>query len=129
MLQIGIKNKLTVSVTEENTAKALGSGMLDVFATPAMIALMEKTACESVQPFLEEGNGTVGTYLDVKHLASTPIGVDVTCESELIEIDRRRLVFSVTVRDEKELIGCGRHERFIINNDKFMQKSEQKKLN
>ncbi|MCU6762444.1 Uncharacterised protein [uncultured Roseburia sp.] len=126
MLETGIKGKDTVKVVSENTAAAVGSGTLLVFATPAMIALMEKTACNSVMPFLEEGCGTVGTMLNVKHMAATPVGMTVTCESELIETDGRRLVFKVTASDEAGVIGEGTHERFIVNNEKFQNKADQK---
>ena len=100
--------------------------MLEVFATPMMIALMEKTACESVAPYLEKGSGTVGTELNVKHVAATPIGMQVTCETELVEVDGRRLVFHVKASDEAGLIGEGTHERFIINNEKFQSKANGK---
>ena len=116
----------TMMVTEDKTAKAMGSGDLPVLATPAMIALMEKTACESVAPYLEEGSGTVGTELNVKHVAATPIGMQVTCETELVEVDGRRLVFHVKASDEAGLIGEGTHERFIINNEKFQSKANGK---
>lgn len=127
MMNLGIKGKETLLVTENNTAKAVGSGTLDVFATPAMAALMEKTAALSVQPFLEDGEGTVGISLDIRHIAATPIGLTVTAESELVEIDRKRLVFSLTVTDGKDIIGTGKHERFVINCEKFMAKANSKK--
>ncbi len=126
MLEAGIKGTGSVEVVRENTAAAVGSGMLEVFATPMMIALMEKTACESVAPYLEEGSGTVGTELNVKHVAATPIGMQVTCETELVEVDGRRLVFHVKASDEAGLIGEGTHERFIINNEKFQSKANGK---
>lgn len=122
MLKPRLKNKKTVSVQEKDTAVAHGSGLLPVFATPAMIALMENTAMESVQPHLAEGEGTVGTRIDVKHVAATPVGGEVTCESELVEIDRRRLVFAVRVCDARGTVGEGTHERFIVNNEKFLAK-------
>jgi fluoroacetyl-CoA thioesterase len=127
MLTIGIKGREEVMVTEENTAKAMGSGTLDVFATPAMTALMEMTAWKSVAPFLEDGDGTVGTLLQITHDAPTPLGMKVFCESELLEIDGRRLVFHVAAFDEKGKIGEGRHERFVINNEKFAAKAEKKR--
>lgn len=126
MLEAGIKGTGSVEIVRENTAAAVGSGMLEVFATPMMIALMEKTACESVAPYLEEGSGTVGTELNVKHVAATPIGMQVTCETELVEVDGRRLVFHVKASDEAGLIGEGTHERFIINNEKFQSKANGK---
>lgn len=123
MLKTGIKGLQTVAVTEENSAKTVGSGTLDVFATPAMTALMEKTAWTSVAPYLEEGQGTVGIKLEITHDAPTPLGMTVTCESKLIEIDGRRLIFEVTASDGTEVIGKGRHERFIINEEKFLKKA------
>ena len=95
MLQTGIKGRIELTVTKDKCAGALGSGELDVFATPAMIALMEETAWKSVVPYLEPGEGTVGTALDVRHVAATPVGLKVICETELTLVDRRRLVFSV----------------------------------
>jgi predicted thioesterase len=127
MLEAGIKGTREVMVTEANTAKAMGSGALEVFATPSMIALMEQTAWESVQSQLEEGSGTVGTSLQVKHVAATPVGMKVTCESELIKVDGRALTFSVKAYDETGLIGEGEHERFIVFNDKFQAKADAKK--
>ena len=126
MLTTGIKGKQELVVTKENTAKAMGSGTLEVFATPAMIALMEKTAYESVAPELEEGSGTVGTALNVKHVAASPMDMKITCESELVKVDGRALTFSVKAYDEKGLIGEGEHERFIIYNEKFQAKADAK---
>ena len=126
MLEAGIKGTKEITVTNENTAKTMGSGTLDVFATPAMIALMENTAYESVASELEEGSGTVGTALNVKHVAATPVGMKVTCETELIKVDGRALTFSVKAFDEKGLIGEGEHERFIVFNEKFQAKADAK---
>lgn len=126
MLEAGIKGTKETMVTNENTAKTMGSGTLDVFATPAMIALMENTAYESVASELEEGSGTVGTALNVKHVAATPVGMKVTCETELIKVDGRALTFSVKAFDEKGLIGEGEHERFIVFNEKFQAKADAK---
>lgn len=126
MLSTGIKGRKTTEVTQENTAEAVGSGTLPVFATPAMIALIEATASESVAPFLEEGSSTVGTHLDIAHSSATPVGMSATCETELVEVDRRRLVFRVVVTDAKGEIGSGTHERFVVDNAKFMSKAESK---
>lgn len=126
MLNIGIKGKETTIVDESNTAKTMGSGTLDVFATPAMIALMEKTAWKSVAEELEESCGTVGIRLDITHDAPTPLGMNVTCESVLTGIDGRKLTFEVEARDERGKIGSGIHERFIIDNKKFQEKANQK---
>ena len=105
----------------------MGSGTLDVFATPALIALMEETCWTSVAGQLEPGSGTVGTLLEIKHTAPTPVGMEVTCESTLIEADGRRLVFTVTARDAKGVVGEGRHERFVIQNEKFQAKADAKR--
>ena len=128
MLETGIKGKQELTVTTENTAKAMGSGTLEVFATPAMIALMEKTAYESVAGELEDGSGTVGTALNVKHVSASPVGMKITCETELLKIDGRALTFSVKAYDEKGLIGEGEHERFIVYNEKFQAKADAKLL-
>lgn len=126
MLKAGIKSIETVKVDDTNTAAAMGSGTLKVFATPSMIALMEKTAWKSVESYLEEGEGSVGTALDVKHVSATPIGMTVRCESELIETDGRRLVFKVSAYDDVGLIGEGTHQRFIVKGDKFQAKADSK---
>lgn len=125
-MQTGTKNTIERKVTEELSALSMGSGTLRVFATPAMIALIEETCWRSVAQQLEEGQGTVGTLLNVKHLAPTPLGMTVKCESELIEVDGRRIVFSVNVYDETGLVGSGTHERFIINESKFQAKANSK---
>lgn len=126
MLETGIKGMQQVTVCEENSALSMGSGTLKVFATPAMIALMEKTSWMSVAPHLEEGNGTVGTALDVQHTAATPLGMTVTCESELVAVDGRKLTFHVIAKDESGMIGEGKHERFIVENEKFQAKADRK---
>ena len=125
-LKTGIKNSKEMIVTKELCADAWGSGGLPVYATPAMIALMENTAWASVEPCMEEGRSTVGTKLDVSHLSASPVGARITCESELIEAEGRRLVFRVKASDDAGLIGEGMHERFIINVDKFMARTEAK---
>lgn len=126
MLTTGIKGTQEIIVTEELTAEAFGSGTLPVYATPAMISLMENTAYQSVADYLEEGCGTVGTSLEVKHVAATPVGMRVTCETELIKVDGRALTFAVRAMDECGLIGEGVHERFVIMNEKFLAKTNSK---
>ena len=125
-LKTGIKNRTETIVTEELCADAWGSGGLKVYATPAMIALMENTAWASVEPCMEEGRSTVGTKLDVSHVSASPVGAHITCESELTEIDGRRLVFKLSASDDAGLIGEGLHERFIINIEKFMARTAAK---
>lgn len=125
-MDTGIKGFKEIIVTKELTARSMGSGDLEVYATPAMVALMEGTAADSVKSELDEGKGSVGTSIKIKHLAATPIGMRVRCESELIEASGRRLVFRVSAFDEKDKIGEGTHERFIISNDKFQSKANSK---
>jgi predicted thioesterase len=127
MLEVGIKGTASVLVTEENSAKTMGSGTLDVFATPAMIALMERTCWTSIASELEEGWGSVGTALDVTHSAPTPLGVTVTCESELIAVEGRKLTFQVVAHDPSGEIGRGTHQRFLVDNAKFQKKADSKK--
>ena len=119
-MEAGIKNEKSIVVTEDVTASKVGSGLLPVYATPSMIALMEGTCAESVQPYLAEGEGTVGVAVDIKHIAATPVGVSVRCESLLKEVNGKKLVFEVNVYDEKGLVGTGIHKRAIINNEAFM---------
>ena len=125
-MEIGAKFKVTIKVEEKDTAMAHGSGTLAVLATPRMIALMEESAYKCIDKYLEEGQSSVGTYLDVKHLSATPVGMKVYAESEITEIDGRRVVFSVKAFDEKGIIGEGKHERFIVLSEKFIAKTYQK---
>ncbi len=126
MIETGIKGHREQIVTPEMSAARVGSGLVDVFATPMLVALVEQTCYESVLPHLDEGQGTVGTLVNVTHVSATPIGKRVWCDSELTEVDRRRLVFSVKAYDECGLIGEGTHERFIIDTAKFMHKLNSK---
>ena len=126
MIETGIKGHKEQTVTPAMSAARVGSGLVDVFATPMLVALVEQTCYESVLPHLDEGQGTVGTLVNVAHTAATPIGMRVWCESELVEIDRRRLVFKVKAFDECGPIGEGSHERFIIDTAKFFEKVKAK---
>ena len=125
-MNIADKYTLNHIVSETETAEFVGSGGLPVYSTPAMIALMEKTCAQTVEPYLDEGGGTVGTLVNVTHSAATPVGMKVWCECELVEVDRRRLVFKVAAHDERGLIGEGTHERFIINKARFQAKVDSK---
>ncbi len=122
MLKTGIKGYAEVTVCQENTAETRKSGTLQVFATPAMIELIEEAAWKSVADELEEGCAS----LKVSHLSATPVGMKVSCQTNLKEVDGRRLVFSVVVEDEAGKIGEGTHERFIIQSEKFQKKADGK---
>jgi fluoroacetyl-CoA thioesterase len=126
-VKIGMKAEKSEQVTQDTTAIKYGSGGVAVYATPAMIGLMEGTCLAAVDPFLPEGMATVGIDLNVKHLAATPVGMTVRATAELTEISGKRLTFSVTAYDEKEKIGEGTHQRYIIDVAKFVEKTNAKK--
>jgi fluoroacetyl-CoA thioesterase len=117
-----ISGRQTLLVEKEHTAKFLGSGSVEVLATPMMIALMENTAMEAVQSYLPEGWTTVGTKVDVEHLRPTPSGEEVYAEALLMERKDRSLLFTVTAYDKQGIIGQGSHKRYIINTEKFLSK-------
>ena len=119
-LSLGLRGRAETSVTEQNTAASVGSGSLSVFATPMMIALMENAATAAVDGFLEEGQSSVGTHMDVSHDAATPVGMKVWAEAELTAVEGRKITFAVAAYDEAEQIGGGIHERFIIKPEKFL---------
>lgn len=127
MIEVGIRNEEKFVVEEHMTAASLGSGSLSVLSTPFMIALMEGVALRSVKPHLEEGQSTVGIEVHVRHLASTPVGSTITVRSELNEVDRKKLIFSVYAENEQGPIGEGSHTRFIVSNSKFLDKAKQKR--
>ena len=128
MVIIGTKCQIQQVVSEEITAAAIGSGLLPVFGTPFMAAMMECAAMTCLQEFLEEGQGSVGTHLDITHDAPTPIGMTVTVEEEIRNgsEDGRRVVFDVRAWDEKGPIGKGFHTRAIIKNERFLEKCNAK---
>jgi len=118
----GLRHSETLLVEHKDTAAVYGSGALEVFATPAMIALMEKTCLESVANKIGDGNTTVGIAVNIKHLKASPVGATICCEAELVEVDRRRLVFKVKCFEGDTLVGEGIHERFVVDSEKFMSK-------
>lgn len=124
MIEVGLKGKSEVIVSSAHTAQYVGSGTLEVFATPMMIALMENAAINALN--LPEEQTSVGTYLSVRHSAATPIGMKVWAEAEVIEVDGRKLIYRIEAYDEKEKIGEAAHERFIVLKDKFMAKTNSK---
>ena len=117
----GLRHSETLVVEHKDTAAVYGSGALEVFATPAMIALMEKTCLESVSDKVG-GNTTVGIAVNIKHLKASPVGALIRCDAKLVEIDRKRLVFEVQCFENDVLIGEGIHERFVVDSEKFMGK-------
>ena len=123
---VGLKGRAETLVNDANTAQAACSGALPVFGTPFMCALMEEAAWKSIAPHLEVGQSTVGTMLNVSHDSATPVGMKVWAESEVTEVDGKRLLLTVTAFDEKGPIGTGIHERFIVTNDRFLSKTAKK---
>ncbi|MDR1363773.1 MAG: thioesterase family protein [Spirochaetaceae bacterium] len=125
-LKPGARAEAVETVNAQNTARSLGSGVLDVYATPAMTALMEKASVLATAPFLPEECSTVGTSVNIRHIAASPLGAEIRAESELAALDGRKLSFTVRAWDGNGLIGEGQHERFIIDKKKFMEKTEGK---
>ena len=122
MLHIGIEGEKEIIVQTEDTAARYGSGLIEVFATPAMIGLMESTAQQSIQHLLDDGLITLGTEVNIRHLKATPVGMKVNCKSKLIPIEGKKLLFEVNASDETGIIGNGTHTRYIVDAEKFMAK-------
>jgi predicted thioesterase len=125
-IQLGLAGESATVVTDELLATRLGSGSVEVYATPAMVALMESAAVAALEPLLPEGQSSVGIALDVKHLAATPPGQQVRARAEVIDVDRRKVTFKVQAWDERELIGEGTHTRFVIDVARFLQRVQSK---
>ena len=125
-IEVGMKGREQTVVCETNTAAAVGSGLVPVFATPFMIALMEGAAAKAVLPCLAEDEGTVGTHLNVAHSAATPIGMKVWAEATVTAVEGKKITFDVVAYDEAGEIGRGTHERFIIKPEKFLAKVQAK---
>ena len=125
-LTLGLKGRAEATVTETNTAAAVGSGSLPVFATPVMAALMEAAAVNALEGRLAEGETTVGTRMDISHDSATPVGLKVWAEAELTAVEGRALSFSVAAFDEAGAIGAGIHTRFLVDVDRFLAKANRK---
>ncbi len=127
-LEPGLINELTMIVAEDDTARASGGGTLPlVLSTPRMISYMERAAHQALLPYLAEGQTSVGTVVNIRHLGATPLGMQVRFRAELLEVDRRRLRFKVEAWDELEKVGEGEHERFIIDQGRFDERLAQKR--
>jgi predicted thioesterase len=125
-IQTGLCAAVETIVAAKDTAIKFGSGAISVFATPSMIALMEKAALSAVDLHLPKGYATVGTRIEVEHIAATPVGMKVRADAELIEINGRALTFKVRAFDENEMIGEGVHQRYIVNIERFLNKANSK---
>ncbi|MCZ7542732.1 MAG: thioesterase family protein [Anaerolineae bacterium] len=126
-LRPGLTHETATQVTAEHLASVWGSGLAEVLATPALVALCEACAWRLVAPYLEDGQGTVGTHVDIRHLAATPPDMTVTVRVELVEVDGRRLRFRVEAWDDLERVATGEHERFIIDEARFTRRVAEKK--
>lgn len=124
----GVTGEATTTVTLQNTASAVGSGGIDVFGTPMMIGLMEMASLRAVQPYLNEGETTVGTLVNVKHLAASPVGMKIRATARLEQVEGRRLLFAVEAFDDAEKIGEGVHERFVVQTQRFLERTGRKAL-
>ena len=125
-LQPGLNAEIEITVTETETAAHLGSGLVPVYATPALVALMENAAVRALEDHLPTGQTTVGGQIDVHHLAATPVGMKVRARAELLEVSGRKFTFQIQAWDEVEQIGEASHVRFLIDTDKFMAKVGEK---
>jgi len=123
----GLTGEASLVVMEADTASAVGSGGLPVLATPRMLALMEQAAFQAVQPHLAAGETTVGTGVQIQHLAATPLGMRVTARAQLEAVEGRKLRFHVEAADEQGLIGTGTHERFVVQTERFLAKAEARR--
>jgi len=121
-LQPGLNAEVEITVRETETAAYLGSGSLAVYATPALVALMENAAVRALEGKLPEGQTSVGGHMDIRHQAATPIGMKVRAHAELVEIDGRKLTFQIQAWDQVDLIGEARHIRYLVDTEKFMAK-------
>ncbi|MGC9356908.1 MAG: thioesterase family protein [Anaerolineae bacterium] len=125
-LEAGLTGEITHVVTDADTAATYASGLVPTLSTPHLVALMENAARETVQPHVGEGESTVGTRIDMRHLAPTPVGMEVRVRAELIEVNGRRLRFQIEAWDEVEKIGEADHERFVIDWQRFMERVAEK---
>ena len=122
MIEPGLSKSVTLAVTEQHTAISMKSGDLPVFATPAMVALMEQAAMEAVMPILPEGATTVGCMIESTHLAPSAIGSEVTATAVLESVEGKKLLFKVEVKEGEKLLGSGKHVRIIVDRCKFMER-------
>ena len=126
-IRVGLIGEAITTVTSDLTAVTMGSGSVNVYATPAMIALMEAAAVSAIDPYLSEGRTSVGIEINVQHLSATPVGERITAMAEVTRIDGKRVILEVRAWDEREIIGQGTHTRYIINIEDFMARVEGKK--
>ena len=125
-ITVGMKAEVSTLVEREDTAAEVGSGSLLVYATPCMVALMEGAACEAIEEAMDDDKTTVGTELNIKHLSATPVGLEVRAEAEVTAVEGKKITFRVAAYDEAGEIGSGTHERFLVDSQRFLDKTYQK---
>lgn len=125
-IEVGMKGEAATLAEREDTALEVGSGSLLVYATPCMVALMEGAACEAIAAGLEENETTVGTELNIRHTSATPVGLEVRAEATVTEVDGKAITFEVKAFDEAGEIGSGIHKRFVVNSQRFLDKTYAK---
>ena len=125
-ITVGMKGEAFTDVENADTAEAVGSGSLKVYATPCMVALMEGAACEAIEEALPEGKTSVGTELSIKHISATPVGMTVRAEAEVTAVEGNAIFFSVAAYDEAGKIGEGTHQRYIVSTQRFLDKTYDK---
>ncbi len=122
-IPVGLESEKSITVQEKDSAKSLGSGGLDVFGTPAMIALMENVALEMIRPYLQEGDDSVGMMINAKHMKASPLGAKITCKAKVTAVDGRKVSYSLSCFDESgDAIGTAVHDRFVVGTERFMSK-------
>lgn len=126
-IQIGLRGEATLRVSREHTASAMGSGDVEVLATPMLVALLERAAVQALSGSLEEGQTSVGGWIAVKHLAPTPVGLEARAVAELIQIEGNKLTFALTAHDPYEKIAEGLHNRYIVERGRFLARTEKKR--
>ena len=125
-IEVVMKGEVTTLAEREDTALEVGSGSLLVYATPCMVALMEGAACEAIADALDENETTVGTELNIRHTAATPVGLEVRAEATVTAVDGKAITFEVRAFDEAGEIGSGTHKRFVVNSQRFLDKTYAK---
>ena len=125
-ITVGLKGQASTLVEREDTAQEVGSGSLLVYASPCMVALMEGAACDAIEDYLPEDKTSVGTMLNISHLAATPVGLEVRAEAEVTAVEGSKLTFQISAYDESGLIGEGTHQRVIVNTQRFLDKAYDK---
>ena len=125
-IEIGMKGSKTAVVTLALSADAMGSGSIATYATPAMLALMEGAAAKAIETAVGKGNTSVGTFVELHHIAATPLGATVRAEATVIAVEGRKVRFAIAAYDEQEQIGKGTHERFVVDEKRFVARLAKK---